>query len=117
MALYSGLNRIFDAIFRLLEGNPNFAPEAIFLGEYAQGMPSSMGRLAEFLNSNPIHWNAKYSVKLKDNKLIINGKKITLYQGFATSYQLKRLDFLIEAQKQKLYRRCDREGSGKEGRD
>lgn len=103
VVLYSGLNRIFDSIFRLLDGNPNFIPQAIFLDNYAKGMPSSKERLAEFLNSNPAFGNSKYKVKLQDNNLIINGQKISIYDGLAKPEQLKKLgvNFLVEATRQR----------------
>ncbi len=100
--LFGGINRIFDNIFRLLDGNPNFATAAIFLGDYANGVSSSKERLVKFLKSNLASGNAKYKVELQGDNLIINGKKITLYNSLAKSEELKKLDvdILIEATKQ-----------------
>ena len=101
--LVTGLNRILGSLFRLLEGNPNFIPEAIFLGNYAgEGMPCSIEGFAKFLRSNEAlkNWNAR--IRLEGNNLIINGKAIKLYQGLATGEQLKELgiDYLIDATRQ-----------------
>ncbi|MFH1190810.1 MAG: phosphoglycerate kinase [Candidatus Omnitrophota bacterium] len=100
--LFGGINRIFDNIFRLLDGNPNFVTAAIFLGDYANGVFSSKERLVKFLKSNLVSGNAKYKVELQGDNLIINGKKITLYNSLAKSEELIRLDvdILIEAIKQ-----------------
>ncbi|MCK5591161.1 MAG: phosphoglycerate kinase [Candidatus Pacebacteria bacterium] len=109
VSLASGLNRIFDSIFRLLEGNPNFAPTAIFLGDYADGMPASMQRLAEFLNSNPFLGNANYRVGIRDNKLVINGLEIPVYSGLAKPESLEELgiDFLVDATRQRYLENVD----------
>lgn len=103
VTLFGGVNRIIDNIFRLLEGNPNFVPAAVFLGDYAESMPSSFERLAEFLNSNPALGNSKYSVKLQGENLVINGRAIPLYKGLATPEKLSELgvEFLIEATRQR----------------
>jgi len=110
--LFGGLNRIFDSIFRLLDGNPNFAPVAIFLGNYASDIPSSMQRLAEFLNSNPALGNSKYKVSYDGgDTLSINGQEIRLYsRGLAEPDELVELgiDVLVEATRQKYLDRGNR---------
>ncbi|TAM41625.1 phosphoglycerate kinase [bacterium] len=114
--LVNGLNRTFDALFRLLDGNPNFAPAAIFLGNYANGMPGSVERLARFLNSNEAQGNSIYKVKLKGNNIIINGRTIPVYKGLATPEKLSQLGvkYLVEATRQKYINTGDKSAKTKE---